>query len=78
MALIPYTLFFIGTFFCLTAVTVVLDFIQHRLAKHHYIQLIKENRKYLYVYLFKVLAEVALIWLIVAFIGQIWMGWIKF
>lgn len=74
---IPYTLFFILTFYCLTVVTIILDFIQQKMLKKHNLEIVEKNRAYLYIYVFKALAEIALLWLIVSFIGQIWMGWIK-
>lgn len=74
---IPYTLFFILTFYCLTVVTIILDFIQQKMLKKHNLEIVEKNRVYLYIYVFKALAEIALLWLIVSFIGQIWMGWIK-
>ena len=73
-----YTLLFVLTFFCLTTVTVLLDFVQQRIARKYHSKAIEENRTYLYVHIFKTLAEVALLWLIMSFIGQMWMGWIKF
>lgn len=73
-----YTLLFILTFFCLTAVTVLLDFVQQRIVKKYHLKAMRENRVYLYIHVFKTLAEVALLWLVISFIGQIWMGWIKF
>ncbi len=74
---LPYTLFFILTFFCLTVVTIILDFIQQKMLRKHNLRIVEEDKAYLYVYIFKALAEIALLWLIVSFIGQIWMGWIK-
>ena len=75
---VQYALLFTLTFFCLTTVTILLDFIQQRVAKRYHSRAIRENRAYLYIHVFKTLAQVALLWLIVSFIGQIWMGWIKF
>ncbi|RLE74681.1 MAG: hypothetical protein DRJ56_07025 [Thermoprotei archaeon] len=73
-----YTLLFVLTFFALTAVTVLLDEVQHRIGRKYYMKMVEEFRAFLYVHVFKLLAEVALLWLIVTFIGQMWMGWIKF
>ena len=73
-----YALLFVLTFFALTAVTVLLDFVHHRIGREYYAKMVEESRALLYVHVFKLLAEAALLWLIVAFIGQMWMGWIKF
>jgi len=75
---VTYALLFVLTFFALTAVTVLLDFVHHRIGRKYYAKMVEESRALLYVHVFKLLAEVALLWLIVAFIGQMWMGWIKF
>lgn len=74
---LSYTAFYVLTFFALTAVTIFVDFISMRVLKKHFNKVISEKPIFLYVMVFKTLAEVALLWLIVAFIGQIWMGWIQ-
>ncbi|MCX8179991.1 MAG: hypothetical protein N3E41_01230 [Thermofilaceae archaeon] len=38
---------------------------------------VSNNRRLLYIHIFKLLCEMSVIWLIVAFIGQIFMGWIS-
>jgi len=76
--MIPYTLFFITTVYALTVAVVLLDFFESRLLKDALDNAIKCKKQVLCVHLFKVLAEVAIIWLIIAFFGQIWMGWISF
>ena len=75
---VPYTLLFVLTFFCLTSVTVLLDFIQQKIARKYYHRVIEESKTYMYIHIFKTLAEISLLWLIVSFIGQVWMGWISF
>ena len=76
--MIPYTLFFVATVYALTVAVVLLDFFESRFLKEALDSTIKTNRQVLYLHLFKILAEVAIIWLIIAFFGQIWMGWISF
>jgi len=74
---IPYTLFYISTIFAVVIAIIALDFMQNRFTKPYFEDIRKKNSIFLYVYVFKVLAEVAVFWLIIAFIGQIMMGWIS-
>ncbi len=75
--MIPYTLFYISTIFAVIIAIIVLDFIQNKFTKPYFEEIRKEKSFFLYIHVFKVLAEVAVLWLIIAFIGQIFMGWIS-
>jgi len=72
--MVSYTALFLGSIYTLMIIVIGLDFYQARSLKG----LVggKEGIP-LYLFLFKVLFEVAILWLIVAFLGQIWMGWIQ-
>jgi len=74
---LSYTAFYVYTFFALTLATVALDFLGVKKIKKEIDDVVAKDRAYLYMFLFKVLAEVALVWLVIAFIGQVLMGWIS-
>jgi len=75
---VPYTLLFISAVYALTVVVVILDFLQSRMLREVIAREASSRSGLLYLHVFKLLAEAAIIWLIVAFVGQVWMGWIKF
>jgi len=75
---VPYALLFVSAVYALTLLAILLDFLQAKMLGDVLSKEASARRGLLYVYLFKTLSEVAVIWLIVAFFGQIWMGWIKF
>ena len=72
-----YAMLFLYTIFLLVGVTIGLDLFQQHSLKIKFSNFLNEGGTDLYVYVFKILVEVALVWLIVSFIGQIYMGWIK-
>lgn len=75
--MISYALLFISAVFGLTAVVITMDILESKLTRKALDNAIKENRGLIYVHVFKVLAEIAVLWLIVSFFGQILMGWIS-
>ena len=74
--MLSYTLFFILSIFGLVCVGILLDGLEHSRLKKEYGDDPMYTGTTLYVHVFKVLVQVATIWLIIAFIGQILMGWI--
>lgn len=72
-----YTLLFITSVYTLMMLVIALDFLERRELREEYDRVIGARSKLLYLHIFKLLCEMAVIWLIVSFIGQILMGWIK-
>ncbi len=65
-----YTLLFIIGFFIQTIIMIGLDFASNKMdKKHRYYQLLQA---------FRVIIAASLIWLMISFFAQIYMGWITF
>lgn len=67
---IPYTLLYVYGFFGQTILLMILDLIVAKLSK--------ENPHYPLAQAIRVIIAASLIWLIIAFVAQIYMGWISF
>lgn len=65
-----YTLLFIIGFFIQTIIMIGLDFANSKINK--------ENRYYPLLQVFRVIIAASLIWLMISFFAQIYMGWITF
>ncbi|MEM1690986.1 MAG: hypothetical protein QW794_06485 [Thermosphaera sp.] len=74
---LSYTYLFIMSVYTTMVVTIVLDFFERRELRAALENAVSSNRKLLYIHIFKLLCEMAVVWLIVAFIGQILMGQIS-
>jgi len=72
-----YTMAFIMSLYTVVLVTFALDLLERRELKPALEGALSGNRRLLYIHVFKLLCEAAVVWLIVAFVGQILMGWIS-
>lgn len=75
--MVSYAMLFIISVYMLTAVVVALDFLERRAFGEELDRVVRSKGRLLYLRIFKVLAEAAVLWLIVAFFGQVLMGWIS-
>lgn len=75
--MVSYTMLFITSVYILTAAVICFDFLERRALREEFEQAVKSKSFLLYLRIFKVLMEAAVLWLIVAFFGQILMGWIS-
>jgi hypothetical protein len=75
--MVSYTVLFITSVYAMAAAVIAIDFLERRALKEEFERAVKSKSSLLYLRVFKVLMEAAVLWLIVAFFGQILMGWIS-
>ena len=72
-----YAMLFITSVYALTVVVIALDLLEGRALRKELDQAMRSGGRLPYVRIFRRLAEAAVLWLIVAFFGQVLMGWIS-
>jgi hypothetical protein len=75
--MVSYTMLFITSVYALAAAVIAVDILERRALKEEFERAAQSKSFLLYLRVFKVLMEAAILWLIVAFFGQILMGWIS-
>jgi hypothetical protein len=75
--MVSYTMLFITSVYALAAAVIAVDILERRALKEEFERVVQSKNFLLYLRVFKVLMEAAILWLIVAFFGQILMGWIS-
>ncbi|MCC6005322.1 MAG: hypothetical protein LM590_13375 [Thermofilum sp.] len=75
--MVSYTMLFITSVYALAAAVIAIDILERRALKEEFERAAQSKSFLLYLRVFKVLMEAAILWLIVAFFGQILMGWIS-
>jgi hypothetical protein len=65
---------FITSVYALAAAVIAIDILERRALKEEFERAVQSKSFLLYLRVFKVLMEAAILWLIVAFFGQILMG----
>lgn len=68
---------FITSVYMLVAAVIAIDFLERRALREEFDRAAKSKSFLIYLRVFKVLMEAAVLWLIIAFFGQILMGWIS-
>lgn len=75
--MVSYTMLFITSVYILTAAVIAVDIIEGRMLREEYERAMRSKGSLLYLRIGKILLEAAVAWLIIAFFGQILMGWIS-
>jgi len=75
--MVSYTMLFITSVYMLVAAVIAIDFLERRALREEFDRAVKSKSFLIYLRVFKVLMEAAVLWLIIAFFGQILMGWIS-
>ena len=75
--MVSYTMLFITSVYILVAAVIAIDFLERRALREEFERVAKSKSFLIHLRVFKVLIEAAVVWLIIAFLGQILMGWIS-
>jgi len=75
--MVSYTMLFITSVYILVAAVIAIDFLERRALREEFERVAKSKSFLIHLRVFKVLMEAAVVWLIIAFFGQILMGWIS-